>query len=230
MSMTGWAENEVKLACKKENPDWDGKSFDYGCSCYQSALKAFKSLCGDGHSGFSYSVTRNILKRLLDELPLTPIEDTEENWRMSYKDEDGSEHFQCERKFSLFKDVKKDGTVSYHDNDRYYCQEVDDPNDTYTNRVAGDIVNELFPITMPYFPKTSEKYKVVVKTFSAKGYFHDNEDYNTRCYLNVTTPDNIVIGVGRYFADTEGKGMVEISEEEYMERLEHETEKLDEKQ
>lgn len=220
MSMTGWAENEVKLACKKENPDWDRQSFDYGCSCYQSALKAFKSLCEDGHSRFSYSVTRNILKRLLDELPLTPIEDTEENWGMSYKDKDG-EHFQCNRMFSLFKDVNKDGTVSYHDSERCYCQEVDDPNDTYINGMAREIVDELFPITMPYYPKAGG-YKVVVKTFSAEGYFHDNEDYNTRCYLNVITPDNKVVSVGRCFADAEGKGMVEISKEEYMERLEHE--------
>ena len=50
-----WAENEVRLACKRENPDWDGKSFDYGCSCYQSALKAYKSICNDGHSGFSFA-------------------------------------------------------------------------------------------------------------------------------------------------------------------------------
>lgn len=34
MSMSDWAENEVKLACKKENPNWDGKSFDYGCGYY----------------------------------------------------------------------------------------------------------------------------------------------------------------------------------------------------
>ena len=224
MSMTSWAEYEVKLACKKENPDWDGESFDYGCSCYQSALKAYKSIMEDDHSGFSYSITKNILKRLLDELPLTPIEDTEENWSdITLPDEDGTVTYQCVRMSSLFKDVKKDGSISYHDNNRYYCQEVDDPNDTYTNRVAGDIVNELFPITMPYYPKTFQRYKVMVKTFSAKGYFHDNEDYNTRCYLNVTTPDNIVIGVGRCFVDAEGKkGMVEISEEEYLERLKHE--------
>ena len=31
MNMLDWAKNEVKLACKKENPDWDGESFDYGC-------------------------------------------------------------------------------------------------------------------------------------------------------------------------------------------------------
>ena len=221
MSMTQWAENEVKLACKKENPDWDGESFDYGCSCYSSALRAYKSLMEDGHSGFSFNVTRNILKRLLDELPLTPIEDTEENWgEISGFNKDGIKTYQCVRKFSLFKDVKKDGTVSYHDNDRYYCQEVDDPKDTYTNGVAGKLVDELFPITMPYYPKSFERYKVMVHTFSATGYEHDNEDYNTRGYLWVVTPDNKRVDIGRYFADINGS-MVEIPYEEYLERLEH---------
>ena len=41
MSMYKWAEQECKLACKKENPNFDFGSddFDYGCSCYESALK-----------------------------------------------------------------------------------------------------------------------------------------------------------------------------------------------
>ena len=43
MSMYSWAEQECRLACKKENPDFDFDSddFDYGCSCYKSALKAY---------------------------------------------------------------------------------------------------------------------------------------------------------------------------------------------
>lgn len=73
--MTKWAEREIAAACKRENPNWDGKSFDYGCSCYQSALKAYKSLMDDGHSGYSFSITKNILKKLLDEIPLSPITD-----------------------------------------------------------------------------------------------------------------------------------------------------------
>ena len=59
-----WAEKEIEMACKKENPEWDGKSFDYGCSCYQSALKAYKSLEKDEHSGCSWNITKNILIRL----------------------------------------------------------------------------------------------------------------------------------------------------------------------
>ena len=45
MSMIEWAENEVKIACAKEAPDRKDGEFDYGCCCYESALKAFKSLC-----------------------------------------------------------------------------------------------------------------------------------------------------------------------------------------
>ena len=47
MGMLEWAEKEVEIACKKENPDWKPGEFDYGCSCYESALKAFKSLLED---------------------------------------------------------------------------------------------------------------------------------------------------------------------------------------
>ena len=115
-----WAENEVRLACKRENPDWDGKSFDYGCSCYQSALKAYKSICNDGHSGFSFGVTKNILIRLMEGLPLTPIEDTEDNWSLAYKDKDGKTVYQCNKMSRLFKYVDKDGKVSYSDADRSY--------------------------------------------------------------------------------------------------------------
>ena len=75
MTTEEWAEREIEIACKKENPNWDGKSFDYGCACYQSALKAYKSLCEDGHSGTSFNITKNILIRLMEGLPLKPITD-----------------------------------------------------------------------------------------------------------------------------------------------------------
>ena len=77
MSMYDWAEQECRIACKKENPDFnfDSEDFDYGCSCYKSALKAYKSLCEDAHSGASFNFTRIILERLMDGQPLTPITD-----------------------------------------------------------------------------------------------------------------------------------------------------------
>ena len=74
MSMQTWAEKEIEIACKRDG-DWD-----YGCACYESALKAFKSLMGDGHSVFSIGVTKHILNRLIDGKPLTPIEDMDDWW------------------------------------------------------------------------------------------------------------------------------------------------------
>ena len=80
MDLEKWAEKEIEIACKKENPNREEGEWDYGCACYESALKAFKSLLEDEHSGFSISITKNILNRLIDGKPLTPIEDTDDVW------------------------------------------------------------------------------------------------------------------------------------------------------
>ena len=80
MSMLDWAKREVEIACNKENPDRKEGEFDYGCACYESALKAFESLCDDGHSGCSIGFTKAILNRLIDGMPLTPIEDIDDIW------------------------------------------------------------------------------------------------------------------------------------------------------
>lgn len=52
MNVSTWAEKEIEIACAREraaseNPD----EWDYGVACYESALKAYKSLMDDGHSG-----------------------------------------------------------------------------------------------------------------------------------------------------------------------------------
>ena len=110
MSLQEWAKNEVEIACKRESPDRKEGEFDYGCACYESALKAFESLCEDGHSGMSIGFTKQILNRLIDGKPLTPIEDTEEMWKRSWTDEKGK-HYQCSRMSSLFKTVTPNGEI-----------------------------------------------------------------------------------------------------------------------
>lgn len=217
MAMKEWAENEIKIACKKENPDWDGKSFDYGCSCYQSALKAYKSLCDDEHSGFSFSVTKNILIRLMNSLPLTAVEDKEGEWTEICSNTETTT-YQHSRISSLFKDVDKDGNVSYHDNNRFYCQNASNPKDTYSGGIGKSIIDELFPITMPYYPSV-QRYKFVVEEFVAKGFEGDDEgDYNTVGVLYVITPEGEQQNVHRFFGEKNGK-LVRIGEGEYIERL-----------
>ena len=120
MKMLEWAEQEIKIACKKENPDWKPGEFDYGCSCYESAMKAYKSLLEDGHSGMSIGFTKQILIRLIDGRPLTPIDDTDDIWNYVF-DQDDAKVYQCKRMSSLFKNVYQDGTVTYTDNDRVIC-------------------------------------------------------------------------------------------------------------
>lgn len=146
--MLDWAKREVEIACKKENPNRKEGEFDYGCSCYESALKAFKSLLEDGHSGFSIKMTQAILIRLLNGQPLTPIEDTEDIWYVCslYEDEKGVGVYQCKRMSSLFKRIYFDGTVKYYDVDNSYCVDINNPSNTYSSGLVRKLIDEMFPI------------------------------------------------------------------------------------
>lgn len=185
MHILNWAKNEVELACKKENPDWDGESFDYGCSCYKSALKAYESLLNDNHSGMSWSITRNILMRLMNDQVLTPIEDTEDVWGDSCSVLD-STMYQCKRLPSLFKEILDDGTVTYSDNNRAYGLE-DGSSSAFSGRRVSEAVDSLFPIEMPYYPATN-RYKVL---------FHSDDDNYPYAII---TPDGDKVKV-RYNED-----------------------------
>lgn len=238
MSMIGWAERECKLACKRENPNfnWDDENdFDYGCNCYKSAFKAYKSLCKDGHSGFSFSATKKILERLMESQPLTPITDDdffinidkEMYNKMSEFDEyckirGIKSSIQCPRKSSLFREESLDGEVSYHDNDRYYYIDVENPSDTYHS--PAKFLDKMFPITMPYVPEKN-KYKIFAQTFLTD---EKNGDFDTRGILYMMAPSGEKIDINIYQTEKDGK-FVDISKEEYNELLEKRIDKLNKK-
>ena len=113
MNLRDWARNEIEIACKRERESSGvEEGFDYGCACHESAFKAFESLLEDGHSGMSIGFTKNILMRLIDNKPLTPIEDTEDVWEDVTKEwDEGYKKYQCKRCSALFKDVHDDVTV-----------------------------------------------------------------------------------------------------------------------
>lgn len=223
MSMTKWAKREIELACKHENPDWDGKEFDYGCACYQSALKAYESLMQDGHSGMSFSFTKNILIRLMEGLPLRPITDedffdnkgdvicleTEEELRKRGL----KSHTQCPRMSSLFREETLEGKVTYSDINRYYCIDIH-TNVTYSNGTASEIIEELFPIKMPYYPQKG-RYKVYAEDFLTDV---KNGDFDTKGFFYCITPEGEKVEINRFFAEKEGHKWVEISKEEYEKR------------
>jgi hypothetical protein len=155
MSLREWAQREAALACKREKPDRKEGEFDYGCACYESALKAFNSLLEDGHSGMSIGYTKQILNRLIDGKPLTPIEDTKGTWEYVHTNtKKGCRVYQCKRMSSLFKDVYPDGTVKYHDNNRFIIREISNPEVGWHNGFVRSIAEKYAgEIEMPYFPK-----------------------------------------------------------------------------
>lgn len=224
--MYEWAEQECRIACKKENPDF------YGCNCYKSALKAYKSLCEDGHSGASFSFTRRILERLMSGHPLTPI--TDEDFFIVHSkchlesDKWLAEHglkseIQCPRMSSLFRRETLDGKVSYSDIDRAYCVNIENPSDTYSSAMDR-IVDEFFPITMPYTPEKG-KYKVYCQSFLTD---KRNGDFDTQAILYFITPDGKRVDVNRCQTEKDGK-MVDITKEEYDALLEKRIDKLGDK-
>ena len=231
MSMYDWAEQECRIACKKENPNFnfDSEDFDYGCSCYKSALKAYKSLCEDDHSGASFNFTRIILERLMDGQPLTPITDEDFKGEGSICSDKIlilrglKSEIQCLRMSSLFRRETLDGKVSYIDNNRAYCINIENPFDTYSS--AKDyVVDEFFPITMPYIPEKG-KYKVYCQTFLTD---KKNGDFDTQAILYFITPDGKRVDVNRYQTEKDGK-MVDITKEEYDALLEKRIDRLRDK-
>lgn len=212
MSMLEWAKREVEIASKRERGDKPEGEWDYGCACYDSALKAFESLCGDGHSGFSIGVTKSILNRLIDGKPLTPIEDTEDVWGMVYR-EGKSKHYQCKRVSSLFKDVTEDGVVSYTDINRYYCVSKDNPNVSWHNGFVCKIYDAMYPLTMPYMPNGKADEIVCEELLTDP----QNGDYDTLAILYIKRADGERVEVNRYFKEGD-TSFVEISLEEYKER------------
>lgn len=219
-------KREVELACKRENPDRKEGEFDYGCACYESALKAYNSLQEDGHSGLSIRITQNILNRLIDYKPLTPIEDTDDIWdRTKYLDEPDCEAYRCNRMVSLSKYVYKDGIVKYRDQDYVEVYDTDDREHSWKNGFISNLIHEMFPITMPYV-SSEEPFKVYIRTFTAypQPSLMCRVGYDTIHILYGTKPDGKNFAIDRYFKEHDD-GIIEIDYDEYIDRYE-ESEKL----
>lgn len=213
MNMGDWAKKEVEIACKRErsgNKTPKGE-WDYGCACYESALKAFESLLEDEHSGFSIKFTQNILNRLIDGKVLTPIEDTPDIWNKPDDYGEGHKTYQCKRMSSLFKDVYDDGTVKYSDVGRYVGIPIENPECCYTNGKIHEIVDEYFPITMPYYPE-SKKYKIYTDDFL---YNEDGGDFDCEAFYYMITPDGEKIELNRFYYYPDNDTIMKITKEQY---------------
>jgi hypothetical protein len=211
MTMTAWAEQEVELAKKaNHNGDNEGEmSWDsYIDDCYDSALKAYKCLSEDGHSGMSWNITARILTDLMREVPLTPIEEDDESIWSSQTCLGDQNHWQCTRRFSLFRDKNSDGTYSYHDIDLVIVQDVFPNMDKPGYHLSGchsrigDLVCEMMfgnLIKFPYMPPR-EPYRV--RRIEMDHVKHGSDIF----YIDfVKKPNGEKIEVAKFFRDVGGK-------------------------
>ncbi len=193
MSMQTWAEKEIEIACKREREASDVKDNDWDY----------------------VGLTKYIINRLIDGKPLTPIEDTPDIWNNLSRFGDGDDKYtsyQCTRMSSLFKYVYADGTIKYRDIDSFYCVNVNDLEATYHSGLIQRIVDEMFPITMPYCP--GDSIKVYCEDFLTD---QKNGDFDTVGILYAVKPDDEKININRFFKESED-GWKEIDEVEYNER------------
>lgn len=217
MSMSEWAAEEVRIACEKERAaitetkdDLDTGAQEYAECCYQSALKAYNSLCNDGHSGMSFSITAGILKRLCSGYPLTPIEDVDDVWNL-VRETPTKIEYQCRRMYSLFKTVsKEDDSIQFHDVERFIC--VDPNGSTYTNNFINQQLSKLYPITLPYMPEG----RFMVKTFDFATNANPGE-FDTILIRSVKEPSGQEVLLNLCFKETKN-GFERIEMKEYEER------------
>ena len=167
----------------------------------------------DGHTGFSIGLTKHILNRLIDGKPLTPIEDTPDIWNdiSEYRPEEGYRDYQCKRMSSLFKYVYDDGRIEYKDVNFFYCIDIIH-RITYHSGLVQRVMDEMFPISMPYMP--TEPIKVYCSDLLTD---RKNGDFDTVGIFYAIKPDGEKIEINRFFKESED-GWDEIDEVEYNER------------
>ena len=210
MTMLAFAKREIEIAKAFESRNLSPGEFDYGGACYDSALRVYASLMNDDHSGASMHITKDILNRLIDGKPLTPIEDTDDIWNeVSYDKENGFTIYQCQRMSSLFKNVYDTGEITYNDINAAIGVDVN-TGSTFSSGLVGKIVNDLYPITFPYHP-ASKPIKVHCDDFLMD---EKNGDFDTVEMLYLETPNGKYQVLKRYFKETPTGGWLEIDEHE----------------
>lgn len=217
MSTDIWAKREVELAKNDAiKSGSDNCSAHYICECLNSALKAFNSLMEDGHSGASVEQTLMFLQRLVRRLPLTPI-DEDTTWVKSRVSESGTITYQCARMTSLFKDVDREGNITYSDVNRVVCVNKDDPHaPVWYNGFVSRVVNSIYPIKFPYYTSSDPIIAYVSEHTTSV-----TEDFDTMCIDSVKLNSGETVEVKRFFKeDPNINSWVEIDEEEYNKRVE----------
>jgi hypothetical protein len=172
----------------------------YEAECCRDALNAFSIL--SGRYNYVKGHTFDILTRLVDGLPLTPItEDDFEsyNYQSDHPDIKYTNH--CIR-MDLDREIRRDGSITYHDYNRSYC--IDENGNELRILKLERVIDEIYPIQLPYYPD-SGKYVLYVEDFNV------GNNYYCRVY-KIKVPEGHTCAVHGIFY----KNSTKIGEDEFI--------------
>lgn len=179
--------------------------------------------------GLVHYRTMAIVNKLWHNIPLTPIEDTEDQWAPCKGSETEDYH---KRAPYVIREKQPDGTYKYSDEQRILGFEN---GQHYYLGSLIDILNELEPISFPYvvpdrkyFANTMSFLSAPVKQNKKKNlYRRGSAAYDTFGIFSIVCPDGRVIPIGKYYKWDEDGVKKEIEYAEFLERRNAFTERVE---
>lgn len=151
----------------------------------------------------------------MDNKPLSPI--TEDDFETDPEIHEPLEWLQelgvvsdipCPRMSGLYKYTYKDGTVIYKDVNRVTAYD-EGSNTPWSSGWVSKIVDEMYPIKMPYIGEKYVAYVKESKSAACKG------DYDCAIFKTLKHPDGTVETINRFFIEDENGAWVEVDEPTY---------------
>lgn len=221
-----WANKEAEHVAKYVTTKY-GNNIPM-TECYEmvvnEAVKIFNELEDLQHTEESKVMIKRFLSRLIEDKPLSPIEDRDDMWdEVGVNTGEDSEVtlYINKRLRTLYRrevrDIKKDVLTekTYHDPTRVTCINTINGKEVDLSLV-NDYIDEYFPIKFPYFP--TDKYVVNVILFNHKNPLEDGGE-DTICIDTIIDPDHRVAFPGAYYALNEELNWCGIDSLEYYKRF-----------
>lgn len=223
-----WARKEIAYLMRDDESSI-GKSDEEENQVYMLALQIYDEyikVVGNFKNPSNTALFGTVFLQLIGGNLLTPIEDNDGDWRVfeGFDPAAGNENpgysiYECVRKPSLLKRVnydKKSGDIAdvkFRDSERSVCIDID-TGSTYSGGIGEWLLDEMLPITMPYFP--TGKIKIFTEEFKA---YPEGEENDTCGVIYFRLPDGQMQEVKRFFKrDAKTGEPVEINFSEYAAR------------
>lgn len=138
-NLTNWAKSELERI--------GGQDDEMQQLMNKNILEVVEVFSNQGHSGFSASYALDIIKRLLDWKPITPITGEEDEWMEVSENMDGSTQ-QNKRCSAVFRENNDNSTAYYIDGKVF----SDDGGETWWTG-KDSFIPVVFPFVIPESPE-----------------------------------------------------------------------------